>query len=175
MLHFETFDIECVTNSTDEKPEDAFKIRDINNNFGHLILLRSTLPQKFYLMLCRKKPVQKKVLQSIIFSNFNNIDYISIHHNTCPEIFKKLFDNGLKLGDNQFSIVSVSYLLEKIHTRFLKDKNDLDELNQPYLNYFRFKLECMLLMSCNQKLNRPEFVCGKSDINFGEALTITGE
>lgn len=172
-LKFENFEIESVTKQTEEKPEDIFKIRDLISNYGHLIILRTSTPKRlFYFMLCKRKPVQKKVLQSIIFSNFSNVDYMAIHINTCPEMFKKLFLDGLKIGDDEFSILSASYLMSKIHNRYIKDLEDSDNLNQPHLNYFRYKLECMILMAMNQKGNRPDFVCGASALISGESLEI---
>ena len=172
-MKFENFEIESVLKNSEEKPEDIYKIRDINSTYGHLIMLRTSSPKKlFYFMLCKKKPVQKKVLQSIIFSNYNNVDYMSIHVNTCPDLFKKLFREGASIGGDEFLVLSASYLLFKVHSRYLKDKLDNDDLNQPHLDYFRYKLECMLFMGLGQKPNRPDFVVGASELNSGETFTV---
>lgn len=172
-IYFGDTKIPCITNTEcKDKAEDIFKIRELSYSYGSLLTLRTTSPIKMYFVLCKKRPAGKKILQSIFFSNYSNVDFVAVNYNIFPMTFQKFFDDATSCVNDDFRILNAEILMNKIHSRYEREKSDPDELCQPHLNYIRYKLECLLLTFINMKCNRPQYLCGKDILDTGNTIEI---
>lgn len=179
VLDFGEFFVPCISDSENKKtPEDMFnmRIKDDNNviisdfriNFSNLHIIR-TSEKQLYVALQTKKKFSKKTLISVLFSNYSNIDFFSTHNTCCPPYFLKIFSNVVE----EFGcckILPMYKLFESVQECYvlLKDK----EIMQPELNYFRYKLECIILSSLFQKSNRNAAIMGIKKINDSPPVCI---
>ncbi|MGL5592312.1 MAG: hypothetical protein ACRDDH_00030 [Cetobacterium sp.] len=179
ILDFGSFSTPCITDSENKNsPEDIFKmrIRDDNDkiisdnrmNFSTLHIIR-TSEKQIYVALQTKKKFSKKTLISIIFSHFSNVDFFSTHNNCCPPYFLKVFSNVTE----EFGcckIISMQELFQSVQTCYLLLKDQ--EVMQPELNYFRYKLECIILSTLFQKSNRNAAIMGLKKINDSPSICV---
>lgn len=176
-IHFgNTVKIPCITSSEcKEKPEDIFEVRGLSYNYGHVIALRTSNPRRIYFVLCKKKPVCKRMMQGVFFSHYSNIDFVSVHWNIFPMLYQKYFDESITCISDDFLILNACELLERIHNRYEAEKLINDDITQPHLNYIRYKLECMILTMMNMQSNRPKLFNGKNELKFGLTVDVYHE
>lgn len=168
VLDFGLFYTPCITDSDcDKTPEELYDISEIRDNFHTLHIFR-TYEKQLFVCLQTKKKFSKKTLQTILFSHYSNIDFFSTHNNCCPSYFVKAFTNEEEFGCCK--ILSMHNLFKSVQNCYeiLKDK----DVMQPELNFFRYKLECLILCTLNQKSNRNPAIMGQKTISSRSTVCI---
>lgn len=161
---------DCVTDpESNTKSEELFNLsEESRKNYGNLVIFRtSEKPRKFYAMYTTKK-IQKKLLSSVIFSHYNNVDFISMHFNCVPLPFQDCFKEGLELSEWRFTNLAEVY----VELRQLLNNVGNSRLLQPALNYFVHKIEFIILSANNQIGFRHKSIIGMNSLDIGEKIEI---
>lgn len=147
-----------------QKPEDHFKVRDRAHTFSNMALLRvsSCDNKKRFLCVFSDRDMSSKIMISVFFSTYSEVDFVSVHKNSVPPIFNGVINKGsLWQGSKDYIEYDAVSLLTKVHNLFLKYKDD--DFNQPELDFFRYKLESVVLSAFNQKPSRHHMMWGRDE------------
>lgn len=181
-IEFNDISLPCITRTDlKEKPEDLYNVRYRMRNWISLYAFRALTiidhsdppnhSYQIFLTLCGKDDI-KKQMKYVIFSNFSNVDFVSIYENCVPLSFVSLFENNeLFISDKKsLKIFNIETIIKKIQVYY--DQKNLFDFLSPDVEYFRYKLECIILTLLNMKPNRNSLILGKYHIFDGSIVQI---
>lgn len=194
----EKYPLTCVSK---DKVEDMFNVRERRHTYKPMVVFRATHKDRTSIYICylnkdSEHMLVEKHLPIIIYSYFQNVDFVGIHNGAIPAFFIDMFKQHASVYIEDLIIgVEASLLFSIVHPlkdhlnpkyscllseglhELLTPPSDTDKEQYDYsvdVHFFYAKIQVVVLSTFSIKPGRPKLMKGCSHI-FGVSCKVYEE